>query len=441
MDRRTFVRAVAATGLTSSGGLATPALSQPSRARVLRFTPFADLSNFDPIWNVAYNARNAGMLIWDTLYGVDSTLAPRRQMIETEQVSDDGLTWTFRLRDGLGFHDGEPVRARDAVASINRWCARDPIGQMIKSTEDELTAIDDRTFRWQLKRPFRKMLLALGKIGTPCCFIMPERSALTDPFKQISDYVGSGPARFIRDEWVPGARAVFERHKDYIPRQEPASWISGGKILAFDRIEWQVIPEPATAAAALQSGELDWWERALPDLVPALRKNQRLTVMVADPFGYPGLLVMNHLYPPFNDPGARRALLTAINQEDYISASAGSGDPDWKAMSGYFAPGSPLYTEEGSDILKGPPDLDAARRLTLGERLFRLADRMSGRAGHRQSQGVRGSHGRPPSTSRREGRLRGRRFWHCHRSPRSKSVARQGRLAHLPYRHFRGGHH
>jgi peptide/nickel transport system substrate-binding protein len=363
MDRRDFLCSVAAVGAVASGSLPTPALAKPSDARTLRFVPHADLSNFDPIWNVAYIARNAGLLVWDTLYGVDSALTPRRQMIETEQVSDNELSWTFRLRDGQRFHDNEVVRARDAVASINRWCARDPIGQMIKGIQNQLVAIDDRTFRWDLKKPFRKMLLALGKVATPCCFIMPERIALTDPFKPIGEYVGSGPARFIRDEWVPGARAVFDRFQDYRPRQEPSSWMAGGKSLSFDRIEWQVIPDPATAAAALQNGEVDWWERVLPDLVPTLRKRSRLSVIDADPFGYLGLLVMNHSYPPFSDVRARRALLKAINQEDYVSASAGSDNADWKAALGYFAPGSPLYTEEGSEIFKGPRDLDAARRL------------------------------------------------------------------------------
>jgi peptide/nickel transport system substrate-binding protein len=192
MDRRDFLCSVAAVGAVASGSLPMPALAKPSDARTLRFVPHADLSNFDPIWNVAYIARNAGLLVWDTLYGVDSALTPRRQMIEAEQVSDNELSWTFRLRDGQKFHDNEVVHARDAVASINRWCARDPIGQMIKGIQNQLVAIDDRTFRWDLKKPFRKMLLALGKIATPCCFIMPERIALTDPFKPIGEYVGSG---------------------------------------------------------------------------------------------------------------------------------------------------------------------------------------------------------------------------------------------------------
>src|SRR5260221_3791002 len=103
------------------------------------------------------------------LYGMDAKLQVQRQMVEAEEVSPDGLTWTFRLRPGLKFHDGEPMLARDVVASINRWAAREPMGQMIKAIENELTAVDDRTFRWSLKKPYPKMLLALGKISAPCC--------------------------------------------------------------------------------------------------------------------------------------------------------------------------------------------------------------------------------------------------------------------------------
>src|SRR2546427_5037651 len=259
MDRRTFLKsAVGISALATAGGLATPAISQRAAARVLRLVPHADLANFDPIWSPAYIARNAGLLVWDMLYGIDNTLTPRRQMVEAEEVSADGLTWMFRLRPGLKYNDSKSVLARDAVASINRWAARDQMGQMIKAIENELVAIDDRTFRWALKKPYPKMLLALGKSGTPCCFVMPARIAATDPFRQINEYVGSGPMRFVRDEWVPGARAVFEKSPGYIPRQERASWLAGGKHIVSDRIEWVTIADQATAAAALQNGEVDW---------------------------------------------------------------------------------------------------------------------------------------------------------------------------------------
>src|SRR6516225_7928191 len=199
MDRRTFLKsATGAAALAAAGGLSTPAISQRAAAHTLRFVPQADLANFDPIWGTQYVVRNGSALVWDTLYGFDEHLQPQRQMVESEEVSADGLTWTFRLRPGLKFHDGERVLAKDTVASLARWSARDRLGLMIKGIEEELVALDDRTFRWVLKKPYTKMLLALGKNSPPVCFVMPARIAATDPFKQISEYVGSGPMRFVR---------------------------------------------------------------------------------------------------------------------------------------------------------------------------------------------------------------------------------------------------
>jgi peptide/nickel transport system substrate-binding protein len=379
MDRRRFLKSAAHVGaLAAAGGFATPVISQRVGAHTVRLAPHADLANFDPIWTPAYIARNAGLLVWDMLYGVDATLKPQRQMVETEEVSADGLTWTFRLRPGLKFHDGEPVLARDAVASIRRWSARDPLGQMLRAIENELVAVDDRTFLWVLRKPYPKMLLALGKVSTPCCFIMPARIAATDPFKQINEYVGSGPMRFSTGEWLPGARAVFVKFADYIPRQEEPSWLAGGKRIVADRIEWIVMPDAATGAAALQAGEIDWLEFVVPDLLPMLRKNRNLVVEINDPLGLIGIMSMNHLFPPFNDVRARRAILTAISQEEYMHAFVGNDAKLWKPMPSYFTPGTPLYNEEGGEILKGPRRLDAAKRLLdesgyAGQRVISMA--------------------------------------------------------------------
>jgi len=169
--------------------------------------------------------------------------------------------------------------------------------------------------------------------------------------------------RFVRDEWVSGAKAVFEKFAGYAPRQEPPSWLAGGKRIVLDRIEWITIPDQATAAVALQNGEIDWLELVIPDLVPTLRKNRNLVTAINDPLGWVGALVMNHLFPPFDDVRARRAILMALNQEDYMRAVVGDDNSLWKPMPGYFLPGTPLYTDDGGDILKGPRKLDVAKRL------------------------------------------------------------------------------
>lgn len=362
INRRDLLKGAAGLSLAATGMIGAPAFSQSS-SRVLKFVPQSNLANFDPIWGTQYVVRNAAQMVWDTLYGIDSNLEPQRQMVESESVSSDGLTWTFKLRPGLKFHDGEPVLAKDCVASITRWSARDPMGLMLKAIQKELVPVDDTTFKWVLSQPYPKMKLALGKVGTPICFMMPERIAKTDPFKQIEEYVGSGPMSFSRKEFKPGALAVFERFPGYQSRNEPNNWMAGSKNVNFDRIEWIIMPDPATASAALQSGEIDWWESPLPDLVPLLRRNRNVSVDIADPLGNIGSFRMNHLHAPFNNPKVRQAVQMALSQEDYMRAVVGSDTKLWKASASFFTPGTPLYTENGGEVLKNGPQMEAAKKL------------------------------------------------------------------------------
>jgi len=233
-----------------------------------------------------------------------------------------------------------------------RWSARDPMGLMLRAIQVELAPVDELTWKWSLKQPFPKMLLALAKNNAPCSFVMPERIAKTDPFTQITEYIGSGPMKFMRSDWVPGAKAVFEKFADYKPRSEKADWLAGGKNILVDRIEWVIMPDPATAAAALQNGEVDWWETPLADLVPVLKGHKDINVDIGDPLGNVGAFRINHLLPPFNNVKVRQAVLTALNQEDYMRAGVGDEDKLCKPLPGFFTPGTPLYTEEGGDILK-----------------------------------------------------------------------------------------
>ena len=364
MRRRDFLRTTTGAATVLASPLTAPRLSLAADNKVLRFVPQANLANLDPIWTTQYVVRNGSLLIWDMLYGVNDKLEPQPQMVEAHETSADLKTWTFRLRPGLKFHDNTPVLSRDVIASITRWMARDAtMGLPIKRLLDALEAVDDRTFRFRLKAPYPKLLFALGKSSTPCLFIMPERIAATDPFKQITEHVGSGPMKFKKDEWVPGSTAIFERFAGYEPRAGKASWLSGGKRIHFDRIEWKILPDAATASGALQNGEIDWWETPFPDLVPLLRKSPGVAVDIADPLGNIGSFRINHLHPPFNDVRARRAVQMALNQSDYMRAVVGDDESLWKEVPGFFTPDTPLYTEAGGEPLKGERKYDAAKKL------------------------------------------------------------------------------
>ena len=354
--------------LAGTTGLATAALARPSLAqapgsRVLKFVPQSDLAVADPIVTTAYVSRNHGYLVWDTLYGIDEDYKPQPQMVEGHTVEDEGRRWTLKLREGLKFHDGAPVRAADAVASIRRWAARDALGQALMAQTDALEAADDRTIVFRLKKPFPLLPDALGKPSTPVCFIMPERIAKSDPARPITELVGSGPFRFKQDERVPGSRIVYERFADYVPRADgTTSWTSGPKKVNFDRVEWQVIQDPATAAAALQSGEVDWWEQPVSDLYPVLRRNRNIVLEVYDPTGFMALARFNHLHPPFDKPEVRRALLGAINQGDYMTAVTGTDRSLWRENVAYFPPETPLANETGLGALTSPRDMEKVKR-------------------------------------------------------------------------------
>ena len=349
--------------LGSGAVLAMPAIARAQGSRVLKFVPQANLSSMDAVAGTQYVVRNAALMVWDTLYGVNAKLEPQPQMCEGHEVTPDFKTWTFKLRPGLVFHDGGKVTTRDVIASLERWMVRDTMGQMIKGRLDALEAIDDRTFRFRLNKPFSKMLFALGKNNAPVALIMPERIARTDPFKLISEYVGSGPMKFNTAEWVPGSKAIFEKFADYPVRPEAGEWLAGGKRMYFDRIEWLIPSDAATAGAALQNGEVDWWETPLPDLVPLLKRNRNITVDISDPLGNIGSLRFNHLQPPFNDVRARRAVMMALSQTDYMQAVVGDNPDLWRESASFFTPGTSAYSDAGGEILKGKRDYEGAKKL------------------------------------------------------------------------------
>ena len=278
-------------------------------------------------------------------------------MVAGHIVEDDGKTWKLSLRDGLVFHDGERVLARDCVASTKRWAVRDAFGQALMQRTDAVLPADDRTIVFRLKKPFALLPDALGKWAGYMCAIMPERLASTDPFKQITEIVGSGPFRFKADERVQGSMSVYERFAGYKPRESGTpDWTSGPKVVHFDRVEWHVIPDPAAAAAALQQGEMDWWDYAIPELVPVLTRHGKVKVEINDPTGLCGILRPNHLWPPFDNPDVRRALFGAIDQAAFMTAAAGTDSSRWRDGVGFFAPSSPLANDAGMAVLTGTRD-------------------------------------------------------------------------------------
>ena len=355
MHRRTFLAASAAT-------LAAPMLARGAANNVLRFVPQTDVAVLDPVWTTTYPTRDHAYLVFDTLFGMDSAYKTSPQMADGALADDGGRTWRITLRDGLRFHDDTPVLARDCVASIKRWGARDPFGQAVMAAADEVAATDDKTIRFRMKAPFPLLPDALGKAPPSMCAMMPERLALTDPFKQVTEMVGSGPFRFKADERVAGSLLVYEKFAGYQPRPSgTADWTAGPKIVHLDRVEWHVIPDSSTVAGAIGRGEVDWWWVPDADLVPMLRRDANLVLRQNDPTGLIATLRMNQLQPPFDNPALRRAVLGAVTQADFMEAVAGDDHANWRDGVGVFCPGTPLASEAGMSVLTAPRDMAKIR--------------------------------------------------------------------------------
>ncbi len=349
---------------TAAASLPRIAIAQPEAARVLKFVPQADLSALDPVAASSNPTRNHAYMVFDTLYGADADLRPRPQMAEGHTEDDDGRTVTITLRPGLRFHDGEPVLAKDAVASLRRWMVRSvAFGDKMGETLDELSAVDDRRLRFRLKRPFPVLLEALGSPVGPIAFMMPERMAKTDPFVPVKEMVGSGPYRFKSDEYRAGAGAAYERFAGYVPRQQGTpSLTAGPKLANFDRVEWRTM-DFATAAAALRTGEIDWFEQVPPELETLLAKQATIRIEFMDDHVFVTTFRPNRAQPPFNDKRMLQALLPAISQSDFMQAVIGTDPARSVVDCGVFTPGSQFASDAGLAPLRGERSLDTSRAL------------------------------------------------------------------------------
>ena len=314
--RKTIIAAACAGSLVA---LAAPALAETT----LRVVMHSDLKILDPIWTTAYIVRNHGYMIYDTLLAQDEKGAIKPQMVDKYEAAPDGKSYTFTLRDGLLWHDGQPVTSEDCIASIKRWAAKDSLGQKMMTFVDTISAVDAKTFTIKLKEPTGLVLLGLSKPSSNVPFMMPKRVAETDPNKQIEDFTGSGPFVFKKDEWKPGDKTVYVKFDKYKPRSEPPSSVSGGKVVKVDRVEWRAISDAQQAINALQKGEIDMVEQPSHDLLGPLKKDPNIDVVISPMAKLQYVFRPNHLHKPFDNPKIRQALWYAFNQEDFLMATIG----------------------------------------------------------------------------------------------------------------------
>ncbi len=357
----------------SAALLISPASAQPA-GRVLRVVPSADVSELDPTRGSNLVSRVYAQMVFDTLYALDQTLTPRPMMVDREAVSADRLTYTFTLRAGLKFHDGSAVTTRDVVASLARWMNGTSIGSQLKARTASMTALDELTFSLVLNQPFGLVQFMLAGPGAPIAAIMREADANRADGVALTEPVGSGPFRYVAAERLAGSRVVFERNPAYLSRAEPPDGLAGARVVHVDRVEWTIMPDPTTAANALVTGEVDFWDTVAPDLGPFLRK-RGITVRRTASLPNVAFVRPNFQLPPFDDVRARQALALLVDQDEMMAAVAGD-DGQWSRCHSYSVCGSEYGTERGSEPYRAV-DVARAKRLMAeagynGERIVLL---------------------------------------------------------------------
>jgi peptide/nickel transport system substrate-binding protein len=350
--------------LALSVALTSQAMTSQAMAKGKTITAVmhSDLRIIDPLFTTAYITRDHGYMVYDTLLATDSDFKIQPQMADVK-VSDDKLTYTFTLRDGLKWHDGAPVTAEDCVASLKRWGRADNMGQKLMDFTASIEPIDAKSFALKLKEPYGLVLDSIGKPSSYTPFMMPKRMAETPAGQQMKEQIGSGPFKFVQAEFQPGVKAVYEKNADYVPRKEAPSWTAGGKVAKVDRVEWITMPDAQTAVNALQSGDIDFMENPSFDLLPVLKGNKDIKIETLNKLGFQTLGRMNFLHPPFDNVKVRRAALLALNQKDVLDALV--GNPEfYKICGAYFVCGTPLATEEGAgNLIKGGGIAEAKKAL------------------------------------------------------------------------------
>jgi len=347
-----------AAGLLAGTTALTPALAQENETTITAVM-HSGLRVLDPVITTAHITRNHGYMIYDVLTAVDENFEPQPQMADWE-VSEDGLTYTFMLRDGLMFHDGAPVTGADVVASLTRWGDRDSGGQLIFDVTESLEATDDSTVVWTLSEPFPPLMDVISKQSAVPPFIMPARVAATAPSETITEYVGSGPFVFNEDEYEPGVSVTYEKFDDYVPRDGEVSWMAGPKEVNVDRVVWTTMPDNLTAINALVAGEIDYIEQLSIDLLPILEASPDVVVEMRDPLGYVTIGRPNHLHAPFDNKLVRQAAMDALSQENMLATM--QGDPAYYNVCGaVFGCATPLGDETGSEPLTEGADIEAAQ--------------------------------------------------------------------------------
>lgn len=252
--------------------------------------------------------------VFDTLVTIDENYNVQPSLADSWEISDDGKTYTFHLRQGVLFHNGKEFTAEDAAASMNRW--KDSRGGRGIFTDATFEAIDDYTLELRLPEPLSITLAALSYSSGGFAAIYPKEVVDNASPDGITEFIGTGPFKFV--EWKPDQYIHLTRFEEYKPREEPTNGLAGRKEALAKDLIFEFVADPQTREAGIRSGEYDF-AHAIPfDSAEQLEATGEIVN-----YTYPGAFLILHFNKKkglFTDVKARQGVAAALEMESILKA-------------------------------------------------------------------------------------------------------------------------
>ena len=315
--RRTVLLGLASLALVAGSALTADA---QRKGGILRVGNLGEPPALDAHWTTASITETLTNHIYEGLYSLDSSNRPIPMLAESHTVSKDGLTYTFKLRQGVKFHNGKEMTAEDVVASMARWGKQSIYGKALFAQVAEWKAVDKYTAEMKLKEKSAIVLISLAVPNNFGAIYPREIAEKFPPEVKATEWVGTGPYKLA--EWKPDQYIRMVRFDDYKTRNEKPNGYGGGKTAYMDEIRWQPVPEVATRVAQVETGELDFADDLNLDAYDRLKKNPNLRPIVAKPY-YWLVAVLNKKEGLMTNQKLRQAWQAAIDIEPIMKNVAG----------------------------------------------------------------------------------------------------------------------
>jgi peptide/nickel transport system substrate-binding protein len=346
MSLRWIIRTVSVVALAMATLVAwsPPETLAQKKGGVLKVGNLGEPPTLDAHWTTATITEVLTNHIYEGLYSLDAKSQPIPMLAESmPAVSKDGLTYTFKLRQGVKFHNGKEMTSADVVASLNRWGAQSTYGKTLYARVAEVKAVDKYTVEMKMKEKTAIVVISLAIPNNAAAIYPQEICEKFKPAEKATEWIGTGPFKLA--EWKPDRHIKMVRFDDYQPRKEAASGYGGRKVVHVNELLWMPVPDAATRVAQIETGELDFADDLDLNAYERLKKTAGLQPIVAKPY-YWLVAVFNKKEGLMTNQKLRQAWQAALDIEPIMKNVAGGHTELYRMDSSLtFVENAPWHTK------------------------------------------------------------------------------------------------